>query len=579
MEETYKGTPVILPIWPEAIQGFGVAFPQIMPSMFYWAFATVVVHVCQRLVEHTAFSIDPSSRRLSSSKAALWIGCIVWALDLVGLFMYADFPVHSLALWPALGGLMVMALTAKVTIPSLSTSASAKELVPTGSLLAVGMLGGHFLLTHGYIISFSQPNAVAISAAVIVAVGVCLFTSLRHRACKMRALRQSYIPQSWIDKVFCGGGIVVVHWLLLNSFPLKLSAPTHFAHDGLFLVGLLVFTLAVATEQLHNIRTDKSRQQLQRRGLSLLRAALPYHSRPEQDIQLSVIADHLPRLLHRDALRLHFQPIINIYGPRVHYEALLRLNDAQLGALSPDAFFLVCELQGKTHIADRMILLNALDTAHHWAAQGMPTSTVCVNVAPGTLLEPGFAQWICNELAHRSLPWGALQLELTEHALIASGAPMVQAIHDLRVVGVPVFMDDFGAGYSSLGVLADLPIAGIKCDRLFLRQLPTDPRRQSLLRHVVRLARELQLEVVVEGVETAEELQYVLESGIGNIQGYFFSKAIPQDEVPAWHKAYRPSEVRIQPRPMETFMSAAAPLGETEINTPIFGSGMQASSA
>jgi len=109
-----------------------------------------------------------------------------------------------------------------------------------------------------------------------------------------------------------------------------------------------------------------------------------------------------------------------------------------------------------------------------------------VNVAPVTLLEPDFAQWLGAKLQRRGLPWGTLQLEMTEHAIIACGAHMVQAINDLRMLGVGVFMDDFGAGYSSLGVLADLPISGIKCDRLFVRQLPQDPRRQSLLRHVVR---------------------------------------------------------------------------------------------
>ena len=124
---------------------------------------------------------------------------------------------------------------------------------------------------------------------------------------------------------------------------------------------------------------------------------------------------------------------------------------------------------------------------------------------------------------------------------------MVQAINDLRTLGVGVFMDDFGAGYSSLGVLADLPISGIKCDRLFVRQLPQDPRRQSLLRHVVRLARDLQLEVVVEGVETEQELQSVLESGIGNVQGYFFSKAMPPEAVPQWHQAYRPAQINLLP--------------------------------
>lgn len=564
-------------VWPQAMPGFGVAFPPLLHSLLFWGFATLVVHVCQRLVEHTAFSVDPSSRRLSASKAALCIGWVIWALDVVGLFMYPELSGHVLELGPALSCLLLMAFTAKLTIPVLSTCSSARRLVPAGFVMAVGMLCGHFLLATSYIKSFAHVNPTALVLSVAVAAGVSVYTSIRHRSSKMSALTPRYVPQDWKDKVLCGGAIMVLHWLLLNCFALQDPGVDNPPNGIALLTALLVFTLAIALEQLGNIRSDRARQELQRRGLSLLRAALPYQPRPEQDIQLSVIADHLPRLLNRQTLALHFQPIINLRSPQVHYEALLRLNDPLLGPLSPDAFFLVCELQGKTHAADRMILLNALDAARQWTAQGMAASTVCVNVAPGTLLEPGFAQWICDELAQRSLPWGALQLELTEHALIACGAPMVQAIHDLRVIGVPVFMDDFGAGYSSLGVLADLPIAGIKCDRLFLRQLPTDPRRQSLLRHVVRLARELQLNVVVEGVETPEELQCVIESGIANIQGYFFSKAMPQDEVPAWHQAYRPAEVHIQPRAVEASRPTTVPLAEAD--TQGFGPGLQASSA
>ncbi len=91
---------------------------------------------------------------------------------------------------------------------------------------------------------------------------------------------------------------------------------------------------------------------------------------------------------------------------------------------------------------------------------------------------------------------------MTEHAVIALGPQMVAAISALSALGVAVLMDDYGAGYSSLGMLAELPIAGIKCDRLFVRQLPHDRRRQKLLRHISALARDLGLSVVVEGAGT-----------------------------------------------------------------------------
>ncbi|PIF89990.1 EAL domain-containing protein (putative c-di-GMP-specific phosphodiesterase class I) [Acidovorax sp. 62] len=551
-------------IWQGATQAFVVGFPPPMQSLLYWGFASLVVHVCQRLVEHTAFSVDPSSRRISASHAALCIGCIVWALDVVGLFMYSELSHHALELGPALGCLLVMVFSARLTIPTLSSSTSTRSLIPAGLVLALGMLAGHFLLANSYVADFSEVNALAIAVAIATAMGVACYTAIRHRAAKMSALTPRYTPQNWRDKFLSGGAILVLHWLLINCFPLQKPNANGQTNGLALLAVLLVFTLALAVEQLRNIRSDQVRQHLQRLGLSLMRVTLAHQKPPEHDIQLSLIADHLPRLLNRNSLTLHFQPIVNLYGPQVHYEALLRLNDPLLGPLSPDAFFLVCELQSKTSQVDRLVLANALDAAQGWLAQGMPSSTVCVNVAPVTLLEPGFAQWLGAKLQRRGLPWGMLQLELTEHAIIACGAHMVQAINDLRTLGVGVFMDDFGAGYSSLGVLADLPISGIKCDRLFVRQLPQDPRRQSLLRHVVRLARDLQLEVVVEGVETEQELQSVLESGIGNVQGYFFSKAMPPEAVPQWHKAYRPAEITVlPPRPSvaaSPFLAAPAPM-------------------
>ena len=125
---------------------------------------------------------------------------------------------------------------------------------------------------------------------------------------------------------------------------------------------------------------------------------------------------------------------------------------------------------------------------------------------------------------------------MTEHAVIALGPQMVAAISALSALGVAVLMDDFGAGYSSLGMLAELPIAGIKCDRLFVRQLPQDRRRQKLLRHISALARDLGLSVVVEGVETPEELRAPAAAGLHHIQGYLFSRPIAAPDVPTWHR-------------------------------------------
>ena len=533
-------------IWHDATVAFAVGFPPLLQSLLFWIFASLVVHVCQRLVEHTAFSVDPSSRRISASQAALCIGCIVWALDVVGLFMYAELAHHVLELVPALSGLLIMAVSARLTIPTLSTSASKARIVVAGVWLAAGMLTGHFAITWGHVQSFSQVNVLAIMASMATAVALAACTAIRHRSAKLSMLTPRYRAQTWEDKVLCGAAILVLHWMLVNTFALHLGDPSKESDGIALLVTVLAFAIAVALEQMSNMRSDAGRQQLLRRGLSMMRSSATAQN-AQRDMQLSLIADHLHRLLHPENLALHFQPIVDFQQRGVQFEALLRMTDTTLGAINPETFLLVCELQGKTPEVDRMILRNALDSAKAWQAQGLNDTTISVNVAPITLLDDRFAPWLREELTLRGLPPRTLKLEMTEHAIIALGTEMVAAIHTLSAMGVVVWMDDFGAGYSSLGMLADLPIAGIKCDRLFVRKLPQDSRRQMLLRHISALAGEFGLSVVVEGVETVEELQTLAAIGLHCIQGYVFSKPIPAAHVPDWHHTHmQPQRAALQ---------------------------------
>lgn len=551
-------------IWHDVTQAFAVQFPPLLQSLLFWVFASLVVHVCQRLVEHTAYSVDPSSRRISASHGALCIGCMVWALDVAGLFLYEEMAPHVLELVPALSGLIIMAVSARLTIPTLSTSASKRRIMAAGVLLAAGMLTAHFTLTRGHVHSFAQVNWLAIVLSMLVAVGLATLSSIRHRSAKLSILTPRFWKQSWEDKVLCGAAILVLHWLLVNTFPLHLGDPTGDSEGIALLVVMIVFGVAVALDQLSNIRWDAGRQRLLRKGLSLMRAShMPQNS--AYDMELSLVADHLGTLLQPERLNLHFQPIVDFKHHGVQFEALLRVNSETLGNINPETFLLVCELQGETTTVDRMILSNALNHVKAWQGQGLQNASISVNVAPITLLDASFAAWLRSELARRELPPGTLKLEMTEHAIIALGSQMVQAIDELATMGVAVLMDDFGAGYSSLGMLADLPIAGIKCDRLFVRHLAQDKRRQSLLRHIGALAQEFGLSVVVEGVETAQELQALSAIGLQHIQGYLFSRPIPADDIPTWHRTQmRAERARLQallqaPRPAGSSSAAALP--------------------
>lgn len=528
-------------IWHDAAQAFAVAFPAPLQGLLFWATASLVVHVCQRLVEHTAFSVDPPSRRVSASHASLGIGCIVWALDVVGLFMYDELAHHTVALdlVPALSGLIIMAVSTRLTIPTLSTSASRLHIAVAGAGLAAGMLLAHFAITQDQVRSFAAVNWMAIVLAAAIALCLATWTSIRHRAAKLRVLTSHILRRSWEEKAVCGAAILLLHWLLINTFPLSSAPAGDTARHGALLVSVLVFGTALAVEQMRNMHFDAGRQQLLRRGLSMMRGSSMAHN-PDRDLQLSLIADRLPDLLQPDRLALHFQPIVDLRQPGAQFEALLRVKDPALGPLNPEIFLLACELQGRTADVDRMIVRNALDSLAAWRGQGLLQVTISVNVAPVTLVAPGFADWLHIELAQRALPHRTLRLEMTEHSVIALGAPMVEALQALRTLGIAVVLDDFGTGYSSLGMLAELPVAGVKCDRLFVQQLASDARRQSLLRHIGALARELGLSVVVEGVETTGELQAVAAAGLHAIQGYLYSRPIASSSVPSWYNTEMP---------------------------------------
>ena len=174
-------------IWQGAMQVFVVGFPPLLQSLLFWVFAALVVHVCQQLVEHTAYSVDPSSRRISASHASLCIGSIVWALDVVGLFLYNELSHHVLELVPALSGLVIMVVSARLTIPTLSTGASKRRIALASLWLAVGTLAGHFTITSSHVQSFGQINLLATVLSLGIATGISCYCAIRHRAAKLRA--------------------------------------------------------------------------------------------------------------------------------------------------------------------------------------------------------------------------------------------------------------------------------------------------------------------------------------------------------------------------------------------------------
>lgn len=513
-------------------------FPFGLPSLFYGALGILVVHLCQQLIEETASAIDPSSRKVRASRAAIGIGCLVWLLDVVGFFLYPGLAVDGLRLVPALLALLANLLSARLTIPALSTAMRARQVVPPAFALAFGMIGGHVLLSLSYLSGPLRINPLLAAPAAGTAVALAITLALRHRHTRLSALGKAYRPLRWREKTLAGLVIAPLHWMLVCTFPVHLDPSTGSSDGVRLLLTLLAFGVGIAADQVETLRSERMRQRSFRQAMAP--AQIPQGAEAaRRDQKLALISSRLPELLDSDRLHIFFQPIVTPAKGRAHFEALLRVDDSVLGPINPEHFFLACALQQQTTRADRQIICRALDHLQHWRAQGLCDATINVNVSPDTLLEPHFVAWLDAQQNRRALARGSLRLEITEHGLIANGEAMIQTIHTLKSFGVGVVMDDFGSGYSSLGLLADLPISGFKCDRLFIKGLSRDPRRQALLRRIAELADDLEIPVTAEGVETQEELDIVLDSGIDSVQGYYFARPMPAHEIPHWYARHR----------------------------------------
>ena len=177
-----------------------------------------------------------------------------------------------------------------------ASDADRDRLVTEIGKLAAGMLAAHFTVTRGHVHSFAQVNWLAIVLSMATAVGLATYTSVRHRSAKLSVLTPHFRQQSWQDKLLCGAAILLLHWLLVNTFPLHLGDPKGESDGIALMVIVLVFAIAVSMEQLSNMRWDAGRQQLLRRGLSMMRVSNMSQT-AERDMERGDAMDRRPERL------------------------------------------------------------------------------------------------------------------------------------------------------------------------------------------------------------------------------------------------------------------------------------------
>lgn len=244
------------------------------------------------------------------------------------------------------------------------------------------------------------------------------------------------------------------------------------------------------------------------------------------------IENRLYAAMENNEFHLVYQPQVDPAGKRVTgLEALVRWNSPELGQVSPVRFIKVAE---DTHFIIPLgawILEEAcryLKTLHD---KGFPEMTMSVNISMPQLLQTDFYELVLDTLASSGLSPGDLELELTETVLLKSYDHVLPKLAALRGIQVKIALDDFGTGYSSLSYLTHLPISTLKIDKSFIDLLSTDHPQGSLVEEIIRIGRRMNLTVVAEGVETQYQLDRLTEKGCDRIQGYFFSRPLPPEEL------------------------------------------------
>ena len=246
------------------------------------------------------------------------------------------------------------------------------------------------------------------------------------------------------------------------------------------------------------------------------------------------IEEGLRRGLERQEFALHYQPKIDLRSGRiVGAEALIRWQHPASGLVSPAEFIPIAEASGLILPIGSWVMREACRQVVAWKEAGLPETKIAVNVSALEFRADRFLDGVFKILSDTGLDPCSLELELTESVLMQYVDDVAPVLKRLRRNGIRVSIDDFGTGYSSLSYLHRFPVDGLKIDQSFVRQIGPSGEVSHIVSAVLSMARNLNLRVVAEGVENAEELAFLSEQDCDEAQGYYFSRPLPAEDFAA----------------------------------------------
>jgi len=240
----------------------------------------------------------------------------------------------------------------------------------------------------------------------------------------------------------------------------------------------------------------------------------------------------LRNALERNEFVLHYQPQVDLRsGHIVGMEALIRWQHPTLGMIAPDRFIMLAEETGLIVPIGAWVIRTACTQNRAWQLAGLGYLRVAVNLSAIQFAQQDMVKTIAVKLQQTGLAAQYLEIELTESLVMTDVEHAIGILRDLKALGVQLSIDDFGTGYSSLSYLKRFPIDVLKIDQSFVRDITLNPDDAAIVASIISLAHSLRINVIAEGVETAAQLAYLRRNHCDEMQGYFFSRPVPADEL------------------------------------------------
>lgn len=243
------------------------------------------------------------------------------------------------------------------------------------------------------------------------------------------------------------------------------------------------------------------------------------------------IEESLKEAIKSDAYYTVFQPQVDsIKNEIIGIEVLSRWNHPELGPISPEEFICVAEETGQIRFLTEHIIDSSLSMYNKWKKMTGFSGVMSFNVSSTLLSEPSFVSFLLYQLEKHSIPQGKLEIEITENVQIFSSTVINNHMYDIQKAGIRIAIDDFGVGYSNLSYISNLPISKIKIDKFFINCIGESTKGEAILQAIIVLAKNLEIDVIAEGVETVTQRDYLKEHSCSLVQGYYYDRPLKEEQ-------------------------------------------------